>query len=134
MFQTSLCVMHRASSTSARLSTAAGQIPSFRESSQIPSFRESNPCVTRWLFWGFFCAYLAVGAYLNMLVIMLCYHAHRFSGPSRSILLIQVRLMIFIPFPGPPSRFPLPPARPRDLLIQVGGSFCGCYYATVLAD
>lgn len=91
--------------------------PEFSRISSNPEFSRifANPCVTRWLFWGFFCAYLAVGAYLNMLVMMLCYHAHRFSGPSRSILLIQVRLKILNPFPGPlpaSSRSLASPAHP----------------------
>ena len=44
----------------------------------------------RWLFWGFFCAYLAVGAFFNLLLMMLCYQQHRFAGPARNVLLCQV--------------------------------------------
>jgi hypothetical protein len=42
------------------------------------------------MFWGFFCAYLAVGAFFNLLLMMLCYHQHRFAAPARNVLLCQV--------------------------------------------
>jgi hypothetical protein len=42
------------------------------------------------MFWGFFCAYLAVGAFFNLLLMMLCYQQHRFAGPARNVLLCQV--------------------------------------------
>lgn len=41
------------------------------------------------MFWGFFCAYLAVGAFFNLLLMMLCYQQHRFAGPARNVLLCQ---------------------------------------------
>ena len=52
------------------------------------------------MFWGFFCAYLAVGAYFNMLMQMLCYHQHRFAGPARMTLMAQV-LSILCSIPEP---------------------------------
>ena len=42
------------------------------------------------MFWGFFCAYLVVGAFFNLLLMMLCYHQHRFAAPARNVLLCQV--------------------------------------------
>ena len=45
------------------------------------------------MFWGFFCAYLVVGAFFNLLLMMLCYHQHRFAAPARNVLLCQVRCL-----------------------------------------
>lgn len=63
-------------------------------------------CPRRWMFWGFFCAYLAVGAFFNLLLQMLCYQQHRFAVPARNVLLAQglVASVLFYtataPFPG----------------------------------
>jgi hypothetical protein len=57
----------------------------------------SNSCCSgRWMFWGFFCAYLAVGAFFNLLLMMLCYQQHRFAGPARNVLLCQVSFGDFL--------------------------------------
>jgi hypothetical protein len=53
----------------------------------------SYALLCRWMFWGFFCAYLAVGAFFNLLLMMLCYQQHRFSAPARNVLLCQVCYM-----------------------------------------
>lgn len=43
----------------------------------------------RWLFWGFFCSYLVIGGYFNLLIHCINNHRWRFSFQSQMVVLVQ---------------------------------------------
>lgn len=52
-----------------------------------------NCCLScRWLFWGFFCTYLVIGGYFNLLIHCINNHRWRFSFQAQMVSLGQAAI------------------------------------------